>query len=50
MSSVLDHDKVVAESLYLLLLQTGIGWREGVKSRDGGLCGGLHGGLWTTAS
>ena len=46
MSAILDHDKVVAECLYLMLLQTRIEWREDAKSRGGG----LHGGLWTTAS
>ena len=46
MSAILDHDKVVAECLYLMLLQTRIEWREDAKSRGGG----LHGRLWTTAS
>ena len=50
MSTILDHDKAVAECLYLLMLQTGIEWREDVKSGDGGLHGRPHGGLWTTAS
>ena len=50
MSAILDHDKVVAECLYFMLLQAGIEWREDAKSRDGGLHGRLHGGLWTTAS
>ena len=50
MSTIWDHDKAVAECLYLLMLQTGIEWREDVKSGDGGLHGRPHGGLWTTAS
>ena len=33
MSTILDQDKVVAECLYLLLLQTGMEWREEVKKQ-----------------